>query len=83
MSIFFKNFGPYSKLSYGLQIDQSHGENRLSHIISSFMLALFIRIAQDCFKLLIFYSEKFSTDVCRLPYAVNVNLNLSNVPVNR
>ena len=47
------------------------------------MLALFIRIAQDCFKLPIFYSEKFSTDVCRLPYAVNVNLNLSNVPVNR
>ena len=47
------------------------------------MLALFIRIAQDCFKLLIFHSEKFSTDVCRLPYAVNVNLNLSNVPVNR
>ena len=42
------------------------------------MLALFIRIAQDCFKLLIFHSEKFSTDVCRLPYAVNVNLNLSN-----
>ena len=46
--------------------------------ISSFMLALSIRIALDCFKLLIFYSEKFSTDVCRLPYAVNVNLNLSN-----
>ena len=39
---------------------------------------LSIRIALDCFYLLIFYSEKFSTDVCRLPYAVNVNLNLSN-----
>ena len=35
------------------------------------------RIVLDCFYLLIFYSEKFSTDVCRLPYAVNVNLNLS------
>ena len=46
--------------------------------ISSFMPALSIRIALDCFYLLIFYSEKFSTDVCRLPYAVNVNLNLSN-----
>ena len=43
------------------------------------MPALSIRIALDCFYLLIFYSEKFSTDVCRLPYAVNVNLNLSNV----
>ena len=48
--------------------------------ISSFMPALSIRIALDCFYLLIFYSEKFSTDVCRLPYAVNVNLNLSNNP---
>ena len=47
--------------------------------ISSFMPALSIRIALDCFYLLIFYSEKFSTDVCRLPYAVNVNLNLSNI----
>ena len=35
------------------------------------------RIVLDCFYLLIFYSEKFSTDVCRFPYAVNVNLNLS------
>ena len=35
------------------------------------------RIVLDCFYLLIFYFEKFSTDVCRLPYAVNVNLNLS------
>ena len=41
------------------------------------MPALSIRIVLDCFYLLIFYSEKFSTDVCRLPYAVNVNLNLS------
>ena len=48
------------------------------------MPALSIRIALDCFYLLIFYSEKFSTDVCRLPYAVNVNLNLSNIMmVNR
>ena len=35
-------------------------------------------IVLDCFYLLIFYFEKFSTDVCRLPCAVNVNLNLSN-----
>ena len=31
----------------------------------------------DCFYLLIFYSEKFSTGVWRLPFTVNVNLNLS------
>ena len=37
-----------------------------------------ITTALDCFYLLIFYSEKFSTDVCCLPFAVNVNLNLSN-----
>ena len=43
------------------------------------MTVLSTRIVLDCFYLLIFYSEKFSTDVCRLPYAVNVNLNLSNV----
>ena len=36
------------------------------------------RIVLDCFYLLIFYFDKFSTDVCRLPYTVNVNLNLSN-----
>ena len=43
------------------------------------MLVLSKRIVLDCFYLLIFYYDKFSTDVCRLPYAVNVNLNLSNV----
>ena len=37
------------------------------------------RIVLDCFYLLIFYFEKFSTDVCRLPCAVNVNLNLSTI----
>ena len=42
------------------------------------MPVLSTRIVLDCFYLLIFYSEKFSTDVCGLPYAVNVNLNLSN-----
>ena len=52
------------------------------------MTVLSTRIVLDCFYLLIFYSEKFSTDVCRLPYAVNVNLNLSivenmrTIPVN-
>ena len=34
-------------------------------------------IIQDCFYVLIFYSEKFSTWVWRLPFAVNVNRNLS------
>ena len=42
------------------------------------MPVLSTRIVLGCFYLLIFYSEKFSTDVCRLPYAVNVNLNLSD-----
>ena len=52
------------------------------------MTVLSTRIVLDRFYLLIFYSEKFSTDVCRLPYAVNVNLNLSivenmrTIPVN-
>ena len=41
------------------------------------------RIVLDCFYLLIFYFEKFSTDVCRLPCAVNVNLNLSNIIAER
>ena len=41
------------------------------------MPVLSTRIVLDCFYLLILYSEKFSTDVCRLSYAVNVNLNLS------
>ena len=41
------------------------------------MPVLSTRIVLDCFYLLIFYSEKFSTDFCRLPYAVNVNLNHS------
>ena len=41
--------------------------------ISSFMPVLSIRIVLDCCYLLIFYFEKFSTHVCRLPYAANVN----------
>ena len=36
------------------------------------------RIVLECFYLLIFYFDKFSTDVCRLPYTVNMNLNLSH-----
>ena len=43
------------------------------------MPVLSIRIVLDCFYLLIFYFEKFSTHVCRSPYAANVNLNLSIV----
>ena len=39
------------------------------------------RIVLDCFYLLIFYFEKFSINVCRLPCAVNVNLNLSNLSI--
>ena len=49
--------------------------------ISSFMPVLTIGIVRDCFYLLIFYSEKFSTWVWRLPFAVNVNLNLSNLDI--
>ena len=41
------------------------------------MSVLTIGIVRDCFYLLIFYSEKFSIWVWRLPFAVNVNLNLS------
>ena len=41
------------------------------------MPVLTIGIVWDCFYLLIFYSEKFSTWVWRLPFAVKVNLNLS------
>ena len=43
------------------------------------MPVLSVKIVLDCFCLLIFYPEKNSTDVCRLPYAVNVNLILFNV----
>ena len=46
-------------------------------LINSFMPALTIGIVRYCFYLTIFYSEKFSTWVWRLPFAVNVNLNLS------
>ena len=44
--------------------------------IRSFVSVLTIGIVRGCFYLLIFYSEKFSTLVWRLPFAVNVNLNL-------
>ena len=49
----------------------------LPNEISSFMPVLTIGIVRDCFNLHIFYSEKFSTWVWRLPFAVNMNLNLS------
>ena len=45
------------------------------------MSILTIGIVRDCFYLLICYSEKFSTWVWRLPFAVNVNLNLSNLDI--
>ena len=46
---------------------------------SRFMPVLTIGIVRDCFYLLIFYSGKFSTWVWRLPFVVNVNLNLSTL----
>ena len=51
--------------------------------ISSFVPVLTIRIVRDCIYLLISDSEKFSTRVRRLPYAVNVNLNLCNLDQKR
>ena len=47
------------------------------------MPVLTIRIVRDCIYLLISYPEKFSTRVRRLPYAVNVNLNLCNLDQKR
>ena len=46
------------------------------------MPVLTIGIVPDCFYLLIFYSEKFSTWVWRLPFAVNGNLNLSKKKIS-
>ena len=46
--------------------------------VRSFTPVLTIWIVGDCFYLLVFYSKKFSFWVWRLPFAVNVNLNLSN-----
>ena len=45
--------------------------------LSSFLLVLTTGTVGDCFYLLIFYSEKFSTWDWRLLFAVNTNLNLS------
>ena len=42
--------------------------------LSSSMPVLTTGIVEDCFYLLIFYSEKFSSWVWRLPFAVNLNL---------
>ena len=46
--------------------------------ISSFTPVLSIRTVLDGFYLLIFCAEKLSTWISRLPFAVNVTLNLSN-----
>ena len=56
---------------------------RLLFIISTHKLVVsrsfsFIRIVLSCFYLLISYFEKFSTWICRLPFAVHVMLKLSN-----
>ena len=48
-------------------------------LISSFRSVLSRRIVLGSFYLLIFYFEKFSTWIWRLPFAVNLTLNLSNV----
>ena len=48
-----------------------------SFSIIFFTPVLTIGIARGCFYLLIFYSKDFSTWVWRLPFAVNVNINLS------
>ena len=45
--------------------------------ISSFTLGFFITMVVDCFYLVIYYFEKFSTRVWRLPFAINITLNLS------
>ena len=44
------------------------------------MPVLTIGIVQGCFYLLIFIlrNSQLESDVCRLPFAVNVNLNPSN-----
>ena len=42
------------------------------------MPVLSIRIVLDSFYPLIFCCEKFSTSISRLPFAINVILNLSN-----
>ena len=44
---------------------------------------LSIRIVLSCFYLLIFYFEKFSTWIWRLPFSVYVMLKLSFVPVHK
>ena len=55
---------------------------RLLFVISTHKLVVWRsflskRIALSCFCLLIFYFEKFSTWICRFPFAVYVKLNLS------
>ena len=55
----------------------------LLHKISSFMPVLTIGVVRDCFYLLIFCSEKFSTRVWFLPFAVNANHSLSIVATFR
>ena len=45
----------------------------------SFTLFSSIRIVLDCFNLLIFYFEEFSTWIWCLPFSINVTLILSNM----
>ena len=49
--------------------------------ISIFTPVLYMRIVLESFYLLLFYSEKFSTWICHLPFGVNANLNPSNIIV--
>ena len=50
--------------------------------MSTSTAVLSIRIVLDSFYLLTFYSDKFSTWKWRLPFAVNVTLNLSINPLS-
>ena len=49
--------------------------------MSSFTPVLSLKTVLDSFYLLIFYLEKFSTWKWRLPFAVDVTLNFSNITI--
>ena len=57
---------------------QSFSLNCLLLLLKNFIPVLYLRIVLDSFYLLVFCSEKFSTWISLLPFAVNANLNLAN-----
>ena len=57
---------------------QSFSLNCLLLLLKNFIPVLYLRIVLDSFYLLVFCSEKISTWISLLPFAVNANLNLSN-----